>query len=512
MPHQTVTDNRLPTKLLESWDITSMWLSENRDDIQEWWEFCGPQLATLAHEAGYSTVTQIELLLFIRSMILPQIGRFPHASRSPASVQSRSILTYDARRLSTVGNGTALRTTILRFVSASSQRVIVYLPMLAKRRTDVDLEWYYHFRDRLHITDWMDGPTHESERPWQGRTPRMPVAFEFTPKGIIAKVYFTPPATPNNTSSFNTFADVVRPICGNDTVALAECLTFLSSDPVGATLRPDVLAIDCVSPLKSRIKLYAGTPITTFTSAISVMTLGGRIPVPRSSIDDLWALFRVVLGLDDKFCQDEELPVQNPFQPSRAHPEDYYSGLLYYFNLAPGSQLPDVKLYLPVIRYGRSDADNALGLQQFMISRQRGQYVDGFQRAMEAIAQRHNIGNGYRIQTHITITMEVWTEEKEQSVVRNTLTGKLYFESQVIWGPHGCHDSAERLANALRAVDSRFALILEKGNDHGYAGQVRSISVKDQDGNVILDKLSTDGNMDSLAEVVMETIRQHGAP
>ncbi|KAE8346218.1 tryptophan dimethylallyltransferase-domain-containing protein [Aspergillus arachidicola] len=120
----------------------------------------------------------------------------------------------------------------------------------------------------------------------------------------------------------------------------------------------------------------------------------------------MWALFRMVLGLHDKFLQDEELPVQNPFQSSRAHPEDYYSGLRYHFNLAPGAQLPDVKLYLPVIRYGRSDADIALGLQRFMMSRHRGQYVDGYQRAMESINLRHKSGNGYRIQTYIACSFD----------------------------------------------------------------------------------------------------------
>ncbi|RAQ52633.1 dimethylallyl tryptophan synthase [Aspergillus flavus] len=88
-------DNGRPTKRLESWDIASMWLSDRKDEIQDWWDFSGPQLATLAHEAGYSSMTQIELLLFFRSVVLPRIGRFPDACRPRACAQSRSILTYD---------------------------------------------------------------------------------------------------------------------------------------------------------------------------------------------------------------------------------------------------------------------------------------------------------------------------------------------------------------------------------------------------------------------------------
>ncbi|OOO11916.1 Aromatic prenyltransferase, DMATS type [Aspergillus oryzae] len=437
-------DNGRPTKRLESWDIASMWLSDRKDEIQDWWDFSGPQLATLAHEAGYSTMTQIELLLFFRSVVLPRMGRFPDACRPRACAQSRSILTYDGSPIeySWKWNNSANDHPEIRFcvepvgdglcadgiVGGKLRATDEILVQLAKRVPSTDLEWYHHFRDSFGLGHWTDGPLHEDAGTWQVRRPRMPVAFEFTPKGIVTKVYFTPPATLDDMPSFNMFADVVRPICDKDTTALDESMEYLSRDPVGATLRPDVLAIDCVSPLKSRIKLYAGTAMTTFTSAISVLTLGGRIPVTRHSIDEMWALFRMVLGLHDKFLQDEELPVQNPFQPSRAHPEDYYSGLLYYFNLAPGAQLPDVKLYLPVIRYGRSDADIALGLQRFMASSHRGQYVDGFQRAMEIISQRHKSGNGHRIQTYIACSFD-----KDGSLsLTSYLNPGVYFSSETV--------------------------------------------------------------------------------
>lgn len=399
-----------------------MWLTENKSEMRDWWDFIGQQLATLAHEAGYSTVTQMELLLFFYSIVLPKIGHFPYTCRPHACAQSRSILTYDGSPIeySWKWNSSENDHPEIRFcvepagynqgnnkLPGSKLRATDgILTQLAKRLPNIDLEWYHHFQDSLRISPCADSFPPEDTLPGQGRRPRMPLAFEFTPKGIVTKVYFTPPATSDNMPSFNSFADAVRPICYKETAALDEFMAYLSSDPVGATLRPDVLAIDCISALKSRIKLYAGTPMTTFTSAISTITLGGRIPAAQSSIDDLWALFCAVLGLDDKFSRDDELPVQNPFQPSRAHDADYYSGLLYYFNLAPGAQLPDVKLYLPVIRYGRSDADIAIGLQQFMISRQRGRYIDGFQRVMETIGHRHKAGNGHRIQTYIACAFD----------------------------------------------------------------------------------------------------------
>ena len=422
MAPQREIHNGKPIERLESWDMASMWLGEKQDDIQDWWDFCGPQLVTLAHEAGYSPMAQIELLLFFRSIVSPKLGRFPHPCRLNACAQTRSILTYDGSPIeySWKWNVSASDRPQIRLCvdpaghsSCASETVTGklratdgILAQLAQRLPYLDREWYYYFLDSLHIGRWENGPLHDNACLRQGRTPRLPVAFEFTPKGIFAKVYFTVPAAPDSMSSFNTIADAVRPICGKDTAALDECMAYFASDPVGTTFQPHVLAIDCVSPPKSRIKLYVVTPLTTFTSVISVITLGGRIPVPQSSIDEMWALFRMVLSLDDNFSRDEELPVQNPFQPSRAHREDYYNGLVYYFSLATRAQLPEVKLDIPVIRYGRSDENIAHGLQQFMISRQRGQYVDGFQRVMETLSQKHQPGNGHRMQTYISCSVE----------------------------------------------------------------------------------------------------------
>ncbi|OGM49377.1 hypothetical protein ABOM_003595 [Aspergillus bombycis] len=126
---------------------------------------------------------------------------------------------------------------------------------VSKLLPDVDLAWYHHLRDHLRPSDWIHSLPHE--------------------------------ATPDIIASMKAFADALQSILCNDTVALDECLAYLSIDTIGATVRPDVLAIDWVSPHKSRIKLYAGTPVTTFRSALSTITLGGRIPVAQYSIDDL---------------------------------------------------------------------------------------------------------------------------------------------------------------------------------------------------------------------------------
>ncbi|KAM3429056.1 hypothetical protein MY4824_008479 [Beauveria thailandica] len=107
--------------------------------------------------------------------------------------------------------------------------------------------------------------------------------------------------------------------------------------------------------------------------------------------------------------------------------------------------------------------------------------------------------------------MEVWTENKEHSVEGHTLTGTLNFKGEPIWGPRGCHDNTVDLGTALQKADWRFAMTFEN-KAHSVEGHVRYISVKDWNGKLLLDKLSTHDSMDSLARVVMQKIREDGPP
>ncbi|KAE8346216.1 aromatic prenyltransferase [Aspergillus arachidicola] len=165
------------------------------------------------------------------------IGRFPDACRPRACAQIRSILTYDGSHIEYTWkwNSSANDHPEIRFcvepmgdglcadglVGGKLRATDEILMQLAKRLPSTDLEWYHHFRDSFGLGHWADGPLHED---------------------AVTKVYFTPPATLDDMPSFNMLADVVRPICDKDTAALDECMEYISRDPVGATLRPHVLA------------------------------------------------------------------------------------------------------------------------------------------------------------------------------------------------------------------------------------------------------------------------------
>ncbi|KAJ9203779.1 hypothetical protein DTO164E3_2133 [Paecilomyces variotii] len=102
----------------------------------------------------------------------------------------------------------------------------------------------------------------------------------------------------------------------------------------------------------------------------------------------------------------------------------------------------------------------------------------------------------------------VWTENKDHSVEGHTLTGALYYNDTLIWGPRGCHGNTRRLGDALHDLDRGFYMKFDD-KEKSIEGHTRYISVKAK-GNVILDKLSTHPSMDELATVVKGVLAGKG--
>ncbi|KAI8312425.1 4-O-dimethylallyl-L-tyrosine synthase [Colletotrichum sp. SAR11_59] len=111
----------------------------------------------------------------------------------------------------------------------------------------------------------------------------------------------------------------------------------------------EIVAIDCVNPTDSRVKIYIRSKNTTFGSMIDVMSLGGRLPfltdTVMSSLNELWV---AVFGSG---AEDDVGTLSRPL-PTIDHRT---SGILYYLELKPGAPLPKPKVYLPVRHYARDD-------------------------------------------------------------------------------------------------------------------------------------------------------------
>lgn len=100
----------------------------------------------------------------------------------------------------------------------------------------------------------------------------------------------------------------------------------------------------------------------------------------------------------------------------------------------------------------------------------------------------------------MTGQLNVWLDKKEHSVEGHIFECTLTFRDKVIWGPISCHDNTIYLRKAIHEADQRFDMSFTK-KESTVEGHICCISVK-SDGKLVLDRLSTHGNMEGLVNAI----------
>lgn len=183
---------------------------------------------------------------------------------------------------------------------------------------------------------------------------------------------------------------------------------YIASSPERKLLTPFLLGIDNVAPAKSRLKWYFHTPHTSFASVRDIMTLGGRITSPHlaSGLDDLYELIKAVTNLPSDFPEDAEVPAAPQWDFSRVASfgdlGKMLSGYLYYFDIAPGNTLPEIKFFIPVRYYSPDDLGQARGITRWMEARGRGSYCQRYQRMLESLTEHRRLEDGNGLQTFVS--------------------------------------------------------------------------------------------------------------
>ncbi|KAF7588675.1 hypothetical protein BBP40_005332 [Aspergillus hancockii] len=131
-----------------------------------------------------------------------------------------------------------------------------------------------------------------------------------------------------------------------------------------------MLAVDNIAPTKSRLKFYFRTPHTGFLS-----------------MQDLQSLNAALTGLETDFPEDAEMScVPKQYAPGNNAFVDLATGYLYYFDIAPGATLPDIKFYITLQRYGRDDLSSANGIMAWMEAHGWGAYGDRYLSVLRFVA------------------------------------------------------------------------------------------------------------------------------
>ncbi|KAF2646005.1 putative dimethylallylpyrophosphate transferase [Massarina eburnea CBS 473.64] len=404
-------DAKQPTAV---WNALSQYMPKRAVDVDYWWQRAGPQASIVLEKAGYSVAEQYNALLFLYHWITPELGpRVNSKERKWRSLLAADGTPFELSWKWNKNGGKPEVRYVLEPVNQFSGTTLDPLnaqPSMELRHRlgtilpKVDLTWCHHFAGALFGPDKA-----RLERDLEKAAHRMPpgftvpstlVALEFPHGGTVgSKSYFIP--RKHGQGPWLPIPEFEEAIQALDPVneARRKVSEFASRGP--DPLTPIMLAVDDRAVGTARIKWYFATGRSSLNWAREIMTLGGvitaeHLPHLDTQLSEMAELIKALTGVPDDYPEDVDLPPHSRFDPTRG--EGNYiplpvpvAGYQAHFNIAPGSDVPNVKLYIPMRRYARDDISVARGLVRFLETRGKRQDCQQYMDMLEGIlpADRH---------------------------------------------------------------------------------------------------------------------------
>ncbi|KAI6087247.1 aromatic prenyltransferase [Hypoxylon rubiginosum] len=324
--------------------------------VNHWHRTAGRVLDIFMQRAFYSQISHDHIMSFFAGTIVPFLG----PSDTPDFKRWKSFMTDDHTPIELSWDWRGLTDNdkpIIRFsvepvglaAGTSADPVNTSGPesfkhMLIQVFPKMDMSWFNHFDSffNRHTTEAIPEESHQSRIFW---------GFDLCEAQITTKAYFFPgrSARKMGTTNLGAIGESLAsaPHCTPDKLqAFHNLASFAESHGIADTLEFDMLAIDMVDPMKSRLKLYFRDRRTTFSSVRSAITLKGQKSGAHleKGLRDLKQLWISLFDLPDA-SEDAELQCN----------EHRTAGILYNAEFRLGSSFPDVKIYIPVRHYSRSD-------------------------------------------------------------------------------------------------------------------------------------------------------------
>ncbi|KAJ5663653.1 hypothetical protein N7507_004384 [Penicillium longicatenatum] len=354
-----------------------------------WWSrHTGKALAVLLYNARYPPDLQYWNLRFFAETVAPHLGVSPEILGSDTPIWP-SFMTDDGTPVELSWDwgtkdappmvrysvepiglhaGTLVDPGNLTAGPAFQERLIRTLPTMR-------LEWFHHFKDFFSIPNVKEGEFHEDTR---DHNSSIFYGFDCSETEITPKVYFFPKlkAKASGQSNLDVLFQAMRtaPHVTDRNFKAGDIFHAFCSSVGNKLLEHEMLAIDLIDPLQSRLKIYFRSRETTFKSVIDIMTLEGRIQNPKlyEGLVDLHRIWSALFGV---YAVDQPLP----------EVEHRTSGILYNVEFRLREAVPVAKIYLPVRHYSKSDEAVIRGLNDYFQGRQKGKYMPDYIRAMSTL-------------------------------------------------------------------------------------------------------------------------------
>ncbi|TGO34062.1 hypothetical protein BHYA_0214g00130 [Botrytis hyacinthi] len=360
-----------PKLLNRPWNVLLDSLSCLDRSSSFWWQMTGGPLSVMLDAAGYDDHSQYPALLFYFQHIIHRLGNPPTPEGHPHGWQS--FMTDDCSPIEyswTWGATPRIRYAVEAIAPSAgsstfdpyNQLETIRLVEGLKKSQSMDWQLFEYFRGCfLPIVGAKD---FNYSVPVSSSTNNSSVMLAFEPwKGKInAKAYVAPiKAYTYGNLPLDLASSSFRKLELDLNIKLPAYGTFhnfLGSKHGQSNLTFLALAVDCIDPLTSRFKLYVRSIKTAFDDVCYNLTMGehNHSVWTKDLLSELQILWYLTLGLATSFPTSRELPSLN-------HDT---AGILYNYDIHAVNNSPDVKVYIPVRHYGRSDLDIAKGLGLYL--------------------------------------------------------------------------------------------------------------------------------------------------
>ncbi|KAB8201327.1 aromatic prenyltransferase [Aspergillus parasiticus] len=288
-------------------------------------------LASLMSSAGYTNESQCQCLMFFYTSIVPYLGSYPQNFPSGAKpvirvavepITSISGTNEDPYNLSPIRD---------------------FLTRLEKLNPEgYDSRLFEHFYPK-HTLNESECQTLQAKNEAIRELSQVSFGFDLKPGGISVKGY-TFPALKCHAAGEDLCSVVIGSV--QEYFGDANCYNTLGliKDYIEMTDAKAnfgfVYSNDCVTPEKSRHKLYGRTIDMSWSKVEEIWTLGGRIDSPEANrgleyLQEFWKMLQI---------------------GDRPHPLNYET--------KAGLKVPATKIYFPL--YGLNDLDNVRAIAQYL--------------------------------------------------------------------------------------------------------------------------------------------------
>ncbi|KAH8589371.1 dimethylallyl tryptophan synthase GliD1 [Bisporella sp. PMI_857] len=398
-----------------AWKTLNQVLPSRTPDLDYWWAFTGRHLAVMVDAADYAIEKQYEALLFHYHWTVPYMGpanlakwkSLVNPDGTPIeyswkwnTVHDKPEIRYD---IEPIGESAG---TILDPLNQLASKEMLHRLASAMPMVDVSLS------DHFFATMYDHNNSKYMQEAVCGRQSPLfttiLIAAEFSrKKDIRFKTYFQPRKLGQfqKVLKIQDWEDSIQELDPNNK-ARALLHNFLANNPEGKLLNPFSISPDNVAPSKARMKWYFNTPHTSFASVREIMTLGGKVDRSQltEQLADMQDLIKTVLALPSDFPEDKHVAASARYQLTVTGDEQpaLMPGFVYYFDIAPGYYIPEIKLNIPLRNYGREDRGLAQSIVDWMTARGRGAFGQNYLDMLENMSEDGPLSESTGLQSFIS--------------------------------------------------------------------------------------------------------------